>query len=84
MPFSTKTFEVLNYNLDSELEPVLVRLAVARALDLVLPEVHRPLPLLPLRHGLEVPLRKKTSIKPIQTRKEGKPGGESKRKIMNN
>lgn len=34
---------------------MLVRLAVAGALDLVLAEVGRPLPLLPLRHRLEVP-----------------------------
>lgn len=35
---------------------MLVRLAFARALDLVLAQVGRPLPLLPLRHRLEVPV----------------------------
>lgn len=44
----------------SELELLLVRLTVARALDLVLPEVGRPLPLLPLRHRLEIPEKNNT------------------------
>lgn len=59
------------------LELVLVRLAVARALDLVLPEVGRPLPLLPLRHRLEVPgeMRDKSTRGDI-TREERARGGE--------